>query len=116
MKKGLRIVIAVLLMIVGVYQIGTSFSDMKQDKETKEQQEQEMVDTLRAGYDKLEVGMTYDQCVDILGSEGELESEVESDYETMKIYSWDPYEDALFVGIQAYFTNDQLTYKTWMDN
>lgn len=39
-----------------------------------------MVDTLKAGYDKLEVGMSYDDCVSILGAEGELFSETESEY------------------------------------
>lgn len=114
--KALRILLGLALLISGVIGIGTAINNMNLEKETQEQQEQAMVDTLKSGYDMLEIGMSYEECVSILGTDGELFSETESEYfGKNEVYLWKPYEDALFVGIEAYFTDGKLTDKTWVD-
>lgn len=114
--KVLRVLLGIALIVASIVGIGTSLHNSKVEKEVEEQQEQAMVDTLKSGYDMLEIGMSYEECVSILGAEGELFSETESEYfgET-EIYLWKPYEDAIFVGIEAYFTNGKLTDKTWVE-
>lgn len=67
--KALRILLGLALLVSGVVGIGTAINNMSLEKETQEQQEQSMVDTLKVDYDKLEVGMSYDDCVSILGVE-----------------------------------------------
>lgn len=114
--KVLRVLLGITLIVVAVVQLGLSMNNSKVEKETKEQQEQTMVDALKSGYDQLEIGMTYDECVSILGAEGELFSESESEhFGKLEVYLWKPYEDALFVGIEAHFTDNKLTDKTWVE-
>lgn len=112
----LRILLAIVLIGVGVVQIGRSINRSNVEKEAQEQQEQVSVSALKSGYDQLEIGMTYDECVSILGSDGELFSESESEYfGKLQVYLWKPYEDSLFTGIEAHFTNGELTDKTWIE-
>lgn len=111
-----RILLGISLLTLGVYDIVDSLNDMHHEKEVQEQQEQAMVDALKAGYDQLAIGMSYGECVSILGSEGELFSESESEYfGKMEVYLWKPYEDSLFTGIEAHFTNGKLTDKAWLN-
>ena len=92
--KALRILLGLALLVSGVVGIGTAINNMSLEKETQEQQE----------------------CVSILGAEGELFSETESEYfGKTEVYLWKPYEDALLVGIEAYFTDGKLTDKTWVE-
>ena len=114
--KVLRILLGIALLIAGIVGMGTAINNSTVEKETQEQEKQSMVDTLKSGYDALEIGMTYEECVSLLGAEGELFSETESEhFGKTEIYLWKPYEDALFVGIEAYFTDGKLTDKTWVE-
>lgn len=118
MKRFASIIlgIAVILAGVGLMLDGFSKIDSENEKEIQEPQEQSMVDTLKAGYDQLEIGMSYEDCVSILGADGELFSETESEYfGKTQVYLWKPYQDALFVGIEAHFTDGKLTDKAWME-
>lgn len=113
--KVLRVLLGITILVVGIVQLGTSINNSKVEREAKEQQAQVAVDTLKAGYDQLEIGMTYDECVSILGAEGESFSESESEYfGKSSIYLWKP-EGELFTGIEAHFDNDGLSSKTWVD-
>lgn len=116
MTKNVLRLIAAGSLISGIFTIKGTFDDMKTEKERQEQQEQAQIDSLKAGYDQLEIGMTYGKCVSILGVEGEKVTESESEYfGKNELYLWKPYEDSFMVGIEAHFTNGELTNKAWVE-
>lgn len=120
MKRALQIGLAFLFLFMGIADIADSISHMQQEREERkmneEIQEQAQIDALKAEYDQLEIGMTYGQCVSIIGAEGKKVTETESEYfGKAELYLWKPYEDSYMVGIEAHFTNGELTNKSWVE-
>ena len=110
-----RILIAVALMACGIAGIMSSLGNMQETKENKAVQKQSSIDELKQSYDKLSIGMSYEECVNLIGSDGELFSETESEYfGKTAIYMWKP-GDELFTGIEGQFENGNLSSKTWVD-
>lgn len=119
MKKAvliaLRIVLAAIFIVAGVSKIVSALNRQSEQREMQKQIEQASVNELKSAYDRLEIGMSYEDCVSIIGVEGDLFSETESQYfGKSSVYLWSP-EDALFTGIEAHFDDGALSEKTWVD-
>lgn len=115
LSMGVRIFFAAVLIICGVVRIGTSLNNAREAKEANAISKQSAIDELKASYDKLSIGMSYDECVKTIGREGELFSETETEYfGKTAIYLWKP-DGELFTGIEGEFDNDKLSSKTWVE-
>lgn len=112
--QGVAIILFVL--IFGVMTAALIGSNTPAEREKRETLKQAAIDALKSSYDQLEIGMSYEECVKIVGAEGELFSESETEYfGKTKIYLWKP-KDKQFTGIEAYFKDGNLLAKTWLDN
>lgn len=120
MKKNtvlvlLRVIIGLAICGYGISQIMTALDNTHSEKVERAEQEQMAVDNLKSNYEELEIGMTYEECVSVLGGEGELFSKSETEYfGKSAVYLWKP-EDTLFTGIEAHFDNGKLSAKTWIE-
>lgn len=111
----LRIVIGIALMIIGVSQIVSVFDSKHVQNENQDAPKQVTTSELKSSYILLEIGMSYEDCVDIIGVEGDLFSETETEYfGKSEVYLWTP-KGEFITGIEAHFDNGKLSSKTWVD-
>lgn len=116
-KKGtvvMRVVLGLILLVAGIYEFTNAVNNQHKENEIAQQVEQDATADLKSAYGELEIGMTYEECVTAIGSEGELFGETESDLGKTTVYLWKP-EGTVMTGIEAYFDNDKLSQKTWLE-
>lgn len=111
----LRLIIAAAVIIVGISQFTSIFDKQHEQRETSSIQQEAAISQLKSGYDQLKIGMSYEDCVKVIGSEGELFSETETEYfGKSAVYLWTP-EGAFITGIEAHFNDGKLSSKTWVE-
>lgn len=80
---GLRVTLGIVIIFVGIIAIATSGNDMAP---TSSQLQEEKVTMEK--FDAIEVGMTYQEVVNIIGEEGTLSTESSYESQSMQIYYW----------------------------
>lgn len=118
MKKTFSVgfaLIGIAMLLLGINDIRSAFNDVYERRETSSTQLQAAISELKSGYDQLKIGMSYEDCVNTIGSEGELFSETETEYfGKSAVYLWTP-EGAFITGIEAHFDDGKLSSKTWVE-